>query len=73
VPIFEDGRWIVRYFTDAATADTELARYRRGNGTERAGAWLHVDPDFDWEEFADELDRVRHESAPTPPIDLDDP
>jgi hypothetical protein len=31
------------------------------------GAW----EDLDWEEFSTELDRIRHESRPTPPIDLD--
>jgi hypothetical protein len=30
-----------------------------------AGAWA----DLDWEEAHDELDRIRHESDPTPPID----
>ncbi len=32
------------------------------------GAWS----DIDWDELADELDRIRHESRPTPPIDFDD-
>ena len=30
------------------------------------GAWS----DLDWEETAAELDRIRHESTPTPPIEL---
>jgi hypothetical protein len=30
-----------------------------------AGAWA----DLGWEEALDELDRIRHESQPTPPID----
>jgi hypothetical protein len=30
------------------------------------GAWS----DLDWEEFSSELDRIRHASRPTPPIDL---
>jgi hypothetical protein len=29
-----------------------------------AGAWA----DLDWEEAEAELDRIRHESQPTPPI-----
>jgi hypothetical protein len=31
------------------------------------GAWS----DIPWEEMAEALDRIRHESKPTPPIDLD--
>ena len=32
------------------------------------GAWS----DLDWDELAESLDRIRHQSQPTPPIDLDD-
>ena len=32
-----------------------------------AGAW----GERDWDEVEQELDRIRHESTPTPPIDLD--
>ncbi len=31
------------------------------------GAWS----DLDWEEFSSELDRIRRESQPMPPISLD--
>ncbi len=31
-----------------------------------AGAWS----DLDWEQTAEELDRIRHTNPPTPPIDL---
>ena len=31
-----------------------------------AGAWSHLD----WEEMVEALDRMRHESKPTPPIEL---
>ena len=30
-----------------------------------AGAWS----DLDWEETLEELDRIRHQTPPTPPID----
>ena len=39
----------------------------RAGAPARAGAWSHLD----WEEALDELDRIRHESVPPPPIDLD--
>jgi hypothetical protein len=55
----------MRYFTDDSAADT-LAQ---GQGIEQAlgviGAWS----DLDWDHAADELDRLRHASPPTPPID----
>jgi hypothetical protein len=37
------------------------------NALALAGAWR----DLDWDEAMKELDRIRHESTPTPPIDLD--
>ncbi len=67
VPLNENGRQIVRYFTDEAAADEALAGRRRQRALDLAGVWS----DLDWEAAADELDRIRHESRPTPPIDLD--
>ncbi len=32
-----------------------------------AGSWS----DLDWDEMIRELDRIRHQSKPTPPLDLD--
>ena len=32
-----------------------------------AGSWS----DLDWDDMIRELDRIRHESKPTPPLDLD--
>lgn len=69
VPLDENGQQVVRYFTEDA-ADTALAQRSHRSARQLAGAWRRVDPDLDWETFADELDRLRHESAPTPPIDL---
>ena len=65
VLVEEDGRQVVHYFADdraaLGTADT-LAAARAV-----IGAWEGLEP---WEEVADELDRIRHESVPTPPIEL---
>jgi tRNA(fMet)-specific endonuclease VapC len=38
--------------------------------TERALALAGVWSDLDWDEMVEALDRIRHESKPTPPIDL---
>lgn len=53
---------------DRATADEATVKDRPRDGRHLAGAWA----DLDWEELADELDRIRHESKPTPIIELDD-
>ena len=71
VPLDENGQQVVRYYTSEDAADQDLASRKRYGVRHLAGAWLRVDPDLDWESLADELDRLRHDSAPTPPIDLD--
>ena len=61
----QDGREIVRYF-----AGDEAVRSSSDDTLQAAlrviGAWA----DLDWDEFSAELDRIRHESSPTPPIEL---
>ncbi len=66
VVVEEDGCEIVRYFigdgTDAPSqpsADVQAA-------LAAIGAWS----DMDWDELADDLDRIRHANPPTPPIEL---
>jgi len=62
----EDGRELVRYYPEDEAPDSGRdARIKRALAL--AGAW----GDVDWEKTVDELDRIRHESKPTPPIDLD--
>jgi hypothetical protein len=64
----EEGQPVTRYFTDADDADAEVAERRLQRALSAIGAWS----DLDWDEMESELDRIRHESEPTPPIDLDD-
>ena len=71
VPLNDNGRQVVRYFADDADADTELLQHSRSEPRELAGAWLRVEPDLEWSSLAETLDRLRHESVPTPPIDID--
>jgi hypothetical protein len=57
----------VRYFAgdgDAAPAPGADATLAAALAV--IGAWS----DLDWEEFSGELDRIRHASPPTPPIEL---
>jgi hypothetical protein len=58
------GQEVTRYFADEESADAATV----ANATQAAlgviGAWS----DLDWEEMEAALDRIRHESQPTPPI-----
>ena len=66
VPVEEDGRQVVRYFTDQAAAAAARSDRTLRDALGVIGAWS----DLDREETAAELDRIRHESRPTPPIEL---
>jgi hypothetical protein len=68
IPLDENGRQVTRYFTDEAAADAALANQDvTTDALNLAGAWS----DLDFDEMVAALDRIRHESKPTPPIDLD--
>lgn len=64
VPVRLNGKHNVRYFTDEDEADGALAHDSIQAALRVAGAWS----DLDWDEALAELDRIRHESKPTPPI-----
>jgi hypothetical protein len=66
IPVEENGHEVVRYFTDETEADKAFGSRKRRDVRHLAGVWK----DLDWDAAADELDRIRHESKPTPPIDL---
>jgi hypothetical protein len=61
----EDDSDEVRYFVD----DQDLPASQPSADAQAAlsviGAWR----DLDWDELAERLDRIRHESPPTPPIE----
>jgi hypothetical protein len=62
--LVEDGEEVVQYFADEDEADAAVAQLATSERS-LAGAWA----DLDWDEALIELDRIRHESKPTPPID----
>lgn len=64
VPVREDDQEVVRYFVDESEADAALPQDAIQKVLSLAGAWS----DLDWEEAEAELDRIRHQSRPTPPI-----
>ncbi len=71
VPTLHGAEEVIRYFASEEDADRALAD--GSAGIERvlrlAGAWEHLDAD-DGPDMLDELDRIRHESRPTPPLEL---
>ena len=64
VIVEEHGQETVCYFTDEAAADAALP----DTATEDALTAIGAFSDLDWEEMEDALDRIRHDSPPTPPI-----
>ena len=66
IPFEEKGQEVVRYFTDEKAADAAVSHSTTQAALSVIGAWS----DMDWEEMVEALDRMRHESKPTPPIEL---
>jgi hypothetical protein len=66
IPFSENGHEVVRYFTDEAAADAAVREQAIQRAVSLAGSWS----DLDWVEMEAALDRIRHESPPTPPITL---
>lgn len=62
-----NGQDVVEYFVDEADADAASGQDRRQRALGLLGAWSHLDHSDD---FLDELDQIRHQSTPTPPIEL---
>ncbi len=64
----DDTSDVVRYLVDEPTDAPAQPSADAQAALAAIGTWS----DLDWEELAEDLDRVRHASPPTPPIDLDD-
>lgn len=56
---------VTRYFTHEDEADAAITSDDVQAALSTIGAWS----DLDWDELEASLDRIRHESRPTPPID----
>ena len=57
---------MVRYFTDEHNADEASSQNNIQRALDLAGAWKGL---ADWVDVERELDQIRHESKPTPPIE----
>jgi hypothetical protein len=69
---FDDGvDEVVQYFSSEEEADQAMSAGQFGvEGALRlVGAWEHLDSE-DGPDMLDELDRLRHESAPSPLLEL---
>ena len=61
----ENGKEVTEYFVEEELAEPARTPQAIQEALSLAGAWS----DLDWEEAHRELDRIRHQSRPTPPID----
>ncbi len=66
IPFEENGQEVVRYFSEETQADKAVSKDATQTALDLAGAWS----DLSWKETEQALDDIRHESKPTPPIDL---
>jgi len=57
---------VIRYFTSEEEMEVQATPTGIQKALSLAGAWR----DLDWDEMEKALDRIRHESVPTPPIEL---
>ncbi len=62
IPFQKNGHEVVRYFTEEEEADKVASGV--DEALDLAGAWS----DLNWEKMEQALNRIRHESKPTPPI-----
>ena len=61
----EDGREVVRYFRDDEAADAAMPPDSVQAARALARAWS----DLDWDQTVEALERIRHESTPSPFIE----
>lgn len=67
IPFEENGQEVVRYFSEEALADQAVSTDATQDALNLAGAWS----DLDFDETLRQLDHIRHDTPPTPPIELD--
>ncbi len=61
-----NGQDVVCYFSEEAMADKTITHAVTEEALQLAGVWN----DLSWNDTQKELDRIRHESTPTPAISL---
>lgn len=66
IAVFEDGRETVHYFCSEEDAEAAIPAGATQDALALAGAWS----DLDWTELEAGLDRIRHQTPPSPPISV---
>ncbi len=66
IPAVVDGREVTRYVVESEGVDEAPDERVTQAALSVIGTWS----DLDWNELEAALDRIRHESTPTPPIEL---
>lgn len=64
IPLIENGREVMRLAMETETEPASLSGSVQ-DALNLAGVWS----DLDWDETVEALERIRHESQPTPPIE----
>lgn len=64
VPVEQDGKAVVLYFTSEDAADAALPGTVTAEALSMIGAWA----DLDWDDMERALYEIRHANPPTPPI-----
>lgn len=67
IPFDENGQEVVRYFSEETLADQAVSTDATQDALNLAGAWSDLDADA----MLEALDHIRHDTPPTPPIELD--
>lgn len=68
---WQDGEEFVDYFISEEAADAALERMDEER-TQRILSLFGVWSDLDWDTAVEELDRIRHESKPSPPLSFEE-
>lgn len=64
ITLVEDGRETVHYFCSERDADDAVSATATRDALALAGAWA----DLDWTDLEEGLDRIRHQTPPSPPL-----
>jgi hypothetical protein len=66
VVVTENGHLTTQFYADDAGTGGAAVDAGIQQALQAIGAWS----DLDWDEAVEELDRIRHASKPSPPLDL---
>jgi hypothetical protein len=66
IVLVENGEEVTHYFVEDMTANVADVSDVTQAALDAIGAWS----DLDWDEMERALDRIRHDSPPTPPFEL---